>query len=137
MASAPVSMLLADEHIDPLVATYLRKMGHDVALARSYSQSKAGDGHTDLKVLAFAKQEGRAVVTENWRDFLPLHRADPDHAGIIACKVYPDAKSQAKEIDRAIRAVLSSNGTLAGQWVRVPHEAEDLSEPAPMKRRRR
>ncbi len=34
-------------------------------------------------MLLYAKQTGRVLLTRNGRDFLVLHQADPQHAGIL------------------------------------------------------
>lgn len=133
----PVSLLLADEHVPDQVTFRLRKLGHDVVRVRDLSVNKAGDGDDDRNVLAAAIRRNRAVVTENWPDFLPLHRANPGHKGIIASRQYADWKQQAKEIDAAIRFVIRNKGRLDGQFIRVPFTEEDESKPIPLRKSRR
>lgn len=62
--------LLLDEMLSPAIARELRSRGHDV-------EPVAGDSHrealSDPEVLALARAERRAVVTNNLRDFRPLH----------------------------------------------------------------
>jgi hypothetical protein len=66
--------LLLDEMLSPVIARELRSRGHDV-------ESVAGDPDrealSDPEVLALARAEHRAVVTNNLRDFRPL-----DHEAI-------------------------------------------------------
>ena len=58
----------------------LREAGHDVLAV-----SEAGLlSHSDAEVFTHAKQEGRALVTRNIRDFFALHKADSGHSGILA-----------------------------------------------------
>ena len=57
----------------------------------------------------------RAVITINCRDFIRLHNADPNHAGIIVCTQDADTQGQAERIHQAI----STTDTLEGQLVRV------------------
>jgi hypothetical protein len=62
--------LLLDEMLTPLIAQELRSRGHDVVAV-------AGDGDregmSDPDVMAFARGERRAVVTNNVRDYRLLH----------------------------------------------------------------
>ena len=62
--------LLHDEMLSPAIARELSARGHDV-------QSVAGrpdrEALSDPEVLALARAEQRAVVTNNVRDFRPLH----------------------------------------------------------------
>ena len=86
----------ADEQYPYPVVEYLRVLGHDVLTVQ-----EAGNGNQripDSDVLAFATQEGRAVLTQNRKDFIELHRQQFDHAGIIACTVDRDWQALA---DRA------------------------------------
>ncbi|MCW2932118.1 MAG: hypothetical protein JWM19_3080 [Actinomycetia bacterium] len=77
--------LLLDEMLSPAIARELTARGHDV-------QSVAG--HPDREalsapeVLALARAERRAVVTNNVRDFRPMHAeavmpGGPSHYGMI------------------------------------------------------
>jgi Domain of unknown function (DUF5615) len=62
-----------------------------------------------------ATAQGRAVLTLNRRDFIRLHRDNPNHGGVIACTQNLDFIGLAERIDAAIRA----ESTLAGRVVRV------------------
>jgi hypothetical protein len=62
--------LLLDEMLAPAIARELRARGHDVTAVAGDS---AHEGLSDRDVLAFACAEGRAVVTNNLKDFRPLH----------------------------------------------------------------
>jgi uncharacterized protein YbjT (DUF2867 family) len=77
--------LLLDEMLTPAIARQLRDRGHDV---------EAGSGHperealSDREVMTLARSELRAVVTNNVRDFRPLHHeavipGGPGHDGVI------------------------------------------------------
>ncbi len=59
--------------------------------------------------------EERAVLTLNRSDFFRLHRLQPDHAGIIACKDDSDRQRMATRIHQAI----SGEEILKGILVRV------------------
>jgi hypothetical protein len=63
--------LLLDEMLSPDIAELLQDRGHDV-------QAIAGSAHAELsdpEVLDLARSQQRAVVTNNVRDFRPLHIA--------------------------------------------------------------
>jgi predicted nuclease of predicted toxin-antitoxin system len=78
--------LYFDRHIISRLADDLRTRGYDVL-----TTEKAGlDTATDEEQLAFATDEGRAILTFNIRDFAPLHEqwsaAGRSHAGIIVSR---------------------------------------------------
>jgi hypothetical protein len=62
--------LLLDEMLSPDIARQLRARGHDV-------QSVAGhpdwEGRSDSQIMVVARTECRAIVTNNLRDYRPLH----------------------------------------------------------------
>jgi len=63
--------LLLDEMLSPDIAELLYGRGHDL-------QALAGSAHAELsdpEVLDLARSQQRAVVTNNVRDFRPLHIA--------------------------------------------------------------
>ena len=66
-----------DQHIDPAVATGLRRLEIDVLTAQDAGRC----GFDDADQLAFATAEGRVVVTFD-TDYLVLHAAGTQHAGI-------------------------------------------------------
>jgi Domain of unknown function (DUF5615) len=62
--------LLLDEMLSPAIARELTARGHDVQAVAGHSDREA---LSDPEVLALARAERRAVVTNNIRDFRPLH----------------------------------------------------------------
>ena len=76
--------LLLDEMYTPAVAALLRDWGHD-AVAVKELPDLVGLADEDLFQVAMA--EGRAVVTEDVRDFLAAHQrildAGQQHSGLI------------------------------------------------------
>jgi predicted nuclease of predicted toxin-antitoxin system len=77
--------LLLDEMLSPVIARELRARGHDVQAVAGHPERKA---LSDPDVLALARMERRAVVTNNIRDFRPLHveavlPGGPGHYGLI------------------------------------------------------
>jgi len=75
--------LLLDEMYPSLIARELRARGHDVASVHE----SPGSGTSDEQVLDYARSEGRAVLTENVRDYRPLVEAllaaGDSHGGIV------------------------------------------------------
>jgi hypothetical protein len=57
-------------------------MGHDVLT--SHEAKRANQSIPDEEVLAFASQQGRAILTINCRDFKALHKKIPNHAGKLS-----------------------------------------------------
>ena len=62
--------LLLDEMLSPAIARQLRSRGHDV---EPVAGNPGREGLSDSEVLALARAEHRGVVTNNLRDFRPLH----------------------------------------------------------------
>lgn len=66
-----------DEHVDPEIATGLRRLGIDVLTAGEVSHLH----YPDQDHLAFATAKGRVMVTFD-KDYFDLHNAGTPHAGI-------------------------------------------------------
>ena len=62
--------LLLDEMLSPAIAQLLRSRGHDVLAVAGDRQR---EGMSDPEIMALARAEHRAVVTNNLRDYRPLH----------------------------------------------------------------
>jgi hypothetical protein len=60
---------LLDEQLSPQIAARLRDKGYDVEAVADCADLV---GSTDREVLELATREGRAVVTNNVKDFRPL-----------------------------------------------------------------
>ncbi len=108
-----MARLYADEQFPKRVVEYLRALGHDVLTVKE--AGKANLKIPDAEVLAFAVSEERAVLTLNRDDFFRLHRLQPDHSGIIACKDDQNKERMATRIHETI----SAEGTLRGKLIRV------------------
>ena len=76
--------LLLDEHYSPKIAAELRKRSHDVVSAKERDDLR---GLGDRELWACASAEGRALMTENVADFMPLVReaaaAGDRHFGVV------------------------------------------------------
>jgi hypothetical protein len=67
--------LLLGEMLSPAIARELRSRGHDAEPVAGHPDREA-QSHvalSDPEVLALARAERRAIVTNNLRDFRPLH----------------------------------------------------------------
>ncbi len=89
-----MARLYADENFPLPVVNELRQLEHDIWTMSEAGQ--AGRAMLDEEVLAFALQEGRALLTMNRRHFIRLHEEQPNHAGIIVCSFDPDFKGLAQ-----------------------------------------
>ena len=65
--------LYLDEMFSARVAAALRRRAYDVESC--YDAGLGGRRVTDVDQLAYAAQQGRAILTCNARDFVPLDRA--------------------------------------------------------------
>ncbi|MES2209292.1 MAG: DUF5615 family PIN-like protein [Chloroflexota bacterium] len=76
--------LLLDEHYSPLIAEHLRARGHDVTAVVAQPTLA---GLADRTLILAARRDGRALLTENIVDFVPIAtefaRTGTPHAGII------------------------------------------------------
>jgi predicted nuclease of predicted toxin-antitoxin system len=76
--------LLLDEMYSSAVAEQLRRRDHDVIAVTERADLR---GTPDEDLLAWARTEDRALVTDNQRDFIPIHQryitGGNDHKGLI------------------------------------------------------
>jgi hypothetical protein len=102
--------LYSNENFPWPAVEQLRQLGHDVLTTND--AGNAGQAIPDEKVLKFATQGGRAVVTINRRHFVALHKSTPKHAGIIVCTFDADFKGLASRIHDAVRGLESMDNQL-------------------------
>ena len=112
-----MARLYANENFPLPVVEALRQEGHAVITVAE--TGKADIAWPDNDVLEFATHDDRALLTLNRKHFIRLHRARPDHAGIIVCTVDPDFAGQAHRIDQAI----AGRTDLRGELIRVNRPA--------------
>jgi hypothetical protein len=107
--------LLLDEMFSDDIAEQLRAMGHDVI---SIVADPALVGLPDEQVLAYAATAGRALVTANIKDFLPLdsryRAADQPHAGLIliSTKAFPQSRRFPSAITASLATLLSDTAKI-------------------------
>jgi Domain of unknown function (DUF5615) len=104
-----VSHLLLDEMFSGLIAEQLRAKGHDVFAVVA---DPALIGLADDQILAHAASTGRALVTANIKDFMPLdaryRAANQTHGGLIlvSAKTFPQDRAFTAAITSALSALL-------------------------------
>ena len=113
--------LLLDVHHSPLAGEHLRADGHDVVAA---SEDPALAASPDEELLRCASRSGRAVVTENARDFDRIVRAwavaGEHHAGVVFTsprRYHRGSSSYPENLVRALAALLADPPTGDGDWV--------------------
>jgi len=104
----------SNENFDRSVVEILRELGHDVLT--TFEAGKANQGISDDELLSFAISQNRAVLTFNRLDFIQLHRAIVNHAGIVVCTRNPDSIDLATKIHAAIYLY---DSLLENQLIRV------------------
>jgi hypothetical protein len=101
--------LLLDEMLSPAIARELRGRGYDVQSVAGYPDRES---MSDPDVLALPRAERRAVVTNNVRDFRPLHHEaiTPGAAGHFGMVFMPSSfrrtKADTGRIIAALEAIL-------------------------------
>jgi hypothetical protein len=112
--------LLLDEMLSDEIAEQLRAKGHDV---RSVVADPSLVALPDDQVLAAAGTAGRALVTANIKDFVPLdgqHKAiGRTHAGLVlvSTKTFPQDRSYAGAIVTALDRLLTGSVDLTDRVV--------------------
>ena len=98
--------LLIDEMYPPSIAEQLRDRAHDVTAVTERIELRS---LSDANLFALAQQEGRAVVTENVADFVPLadaadHRGEAHH-GLVLVDPAKYPRGGGRTIGRLVRAL--------------------------------
>jgi hypothetical protein len=107
--------LLLDEMFSEDIAQQLRAQGHDVI---SIVADAALIGLPDDQVLAYATSEGRALVTANIKDFVPLdgryRAAGQSHPGLIlvSTKTFPQSRGFPSAITASLATLLSDTAKI-------------------------
>lgn len=101
--------LLLDEMLSPAIARELRERGHDVEAVAGHPERAA---LPDPEIMELARAGHRAVVTNNLRDYRPLHNeaiapGGPGHFGMIFMpNGYRRTKADMGRIIAALEATL-------------------------------
>ncbi len=89
-----MAYLYSNENFPLPVVQELRKLGHDVLTVQE--AGNADQAIPDDQVLAFACIKQHTFLTLNRRDFINLHKTQPQHCGIIVCTYEVDFAGQAQ-----------------------------------------
>ena len=108
-----MAALYTDENVPSELANSLRTLGHDVLTVQADGRASQGIGDPD--VLARAIELGRAIVTNNRRDFHRLHRFNSSHCGIIT---YTHDTNRTALAGR-IHAAICAHASLASVLIRI------------------
>jgi hypothetical protein len=107
--------ILLDEMFSGIIAEQLRAKGHD---AQAVVTDPALISLPDDQVLARATAAGRALVTANIKDFMPLdaqyRAAGQTHAGLIlvSTKTFAQDRTYTTAITSALAALLDKPGQI-------------------------
>jgi predicted nuclease of predicted toxin-antitoxin system len=113
--------LYADEQFPFPVVKRLRAKGYDILTVQD--AGNANQRISDESVLAFATEQGRAVITQNRRHFIALHNQGIQHQGIVVCSKNLDWDGFTVEIDR----ILNPLECIAGELVRVNRPSQSCN----------
>ena len=110
--------LLLDEMFSAVIAAQLRDKGYDVTALQG---DPSGMGLSDSAALARATAEGRAIVTRNIKDYLPLDahtRATGNvHHGLIlvSTKAFPEDRGAIPALVRSLDRLLTTGAPGPGE----------------------
>lgn len=110
---SPAVRLLLDEMFPRAMADQLNAKGHDV---RAVVADPEFAGLPDEDVLVGATEAGRALVTANIRDFMPIdaryRAASRSHAGLVlvSSKTFPQSGGFVIAVTGALDALLAAGG---------------------------
>jgi predicted nuclease of predicted toxin-antitoxin system len=97
---------ILDEQLSPQIAVLLRKVGYDVDAVVDREDLV---GRSDRIILEVARSEGRAVVTNNIKDFRPLAAEwlaqGRVHAGVI---LLPSTRTRTRNAIAAVAGAIES-----------------------------
>ena len=107
--------------LSPAIARQLCAKGHDVA---AVAASPEYVGLPDEEILAGASEAGRALVTANVKDFIPLdaryRAASRSHAGLtlLSSKTFPQGRTFVPTVITALSSLLDAGeDSLEGQVI--------------------
>lgn len=112
-----MKLLLDEDSIGRVLVRLLQEASHDVETVTTAHLT----GKSDMEVFAYAQQTERVLLTRNGKDFLLLHQADPNHAGILVeCQDADASKNMSyTQIVAAIAAIEASGWRLHGEFVSI------------------
>jgi predicted nuclease of predicted toxin-antitoxin system len=114
-----LALLLDEDSQAKYLVRLLKAAGHDVLTVN------AADivGFSDDKVLEYARQHNRVLLTRNCDDFQELHQANSIHPGILA--IYQDAEP-AKNM--SYQTIVEAIGNLAAAGLLLDNQFVVLNQ---------
>ena len=110
-------LLIDEDSIGRVFVRLVEEAGHDIETVTTAGLT----GRPDADVFVYAQQTGRILLTRNGKDFLLLHQADSNHAGIIV--EYQDADSSknmsSMQIVAALGNIEASGWSLSGKFISI------------------
>ncbi len=112
--------LLLDEMFSDAIAQQLRVKGHDVLAVVA---DPALVSLPDDQILAHAAAAGRALVTANVKDFMPLdgqyRAAGQSHGGLIvvSARTFPQDRGYVGAVSSALASLLDKRGQIQADQV--------------------
>ena len=102
---------LVDEQLSPEISVMLRERGHDVISVLERDDLK---GRSDRAIFDAAAADGRAVITNNVKDFRPLAaeclaRGESHHGLILLPPARSRTRAQVSRLVGAIDSILQEN----------------------------
>jgi predicted nuclease of predicted toxin-antitoxin system len=126
--------LLLDEMLSGSIAVQLRARGHDVV---AVAEDTALIGLSDDEILAAATTVGRALVTANIRDFVPIDQrykaTGRPHPGLVlvSAKSFPQNRSFIGALVGALDRLLLDDSLRAETTMFLPSRSETIGPPSP------
>lgn len=115
MRRTPIKLML-DEHIWKGLTEVLSEHGHDVLHVVDTDYR----GTLDEPLLAFAANQGRAVLTFNIRHFVPLvalwYETGREHAGVVLSRELPRGELL-RRTERLLRALSAEELKDTARWL--------------------
>ena len=98
--------VLLDEHVGRVFERVLRERGYDVKQAKD----RFGEHTTDAELVSWCSESGTVLVTNNAKDFEPLH-GEYDHAGILLYYDQELPDTDPEGLARTVETVFAQYGT--------------------------
>ena len=126
MSHPASARLLLDEMFSPAIAAALRDLGHDVIAVAERTEMRA---MSDEEVFTWAASQGRWLLTENVKDFLPILlralQADTTVTGLLCTsnRSFPRSRKNPGPLIQAIHTWLLNGppeAPLTEDWLLNP-----------------
>ncbi len=117
--------LLLDEHVGRVFERLLRERGYDAEQAKD----RFGEHTSDAELLEWCRETGTVLVTNNAKDFEPLHH-EHDHAGLLLYYEQKLPDTDPEGLARTVDEVFNQYGSDGvenqlvdlGEWYEWLHE---------------